>query len=58
MKQFNIAISSCLVGNKVRFDAGSKTFKWATTVLSNVANFHPYCPEMQIGLPAPRIRAI
>ena len=54
MKKFNIAISSCLVGNKVRYDGGSKTFKWATTVLSEYADFHPYCPEMEIGLPAPR----
>ncbi|BCE01684.1 YbgA family protein [Marinicellulosiphila megalodicopiae] len=54
MKKFNIAISSCLIGNKVRYDGGSKTFKWATTVLSEYAQFHPYCPEMEIGLPAPR----
>ena len=49
-----IAISGCLLGQKVRFDGGHKHFRYATESLSSFFNFYPICPEVSIGLGVPR----
>ena len=49
-----IGISSCLLGNKVRFDAGHKHDRYITDVLGQFVKFVPVCPEMEIGMGAPR----
>ncbi|MDN3648072.1 DUF523 and DUF1722 domain-containing protein [Reinekea marina] len=49
-----IGISSCLLGEKVRFDSGHKLNKYATDVLGQYFEFVPFCPEVSIGLPIPR----
>lgn len=49
-----IGISSCLLGNKVRFDAGHKRDAYITNTLSNYFNFVAVCPEVAIGLGTPR----
>lgn len=54
MKKIPIAISSCLLGNKVRFDGGHKQSKYCLNTLSDWFDFRPICPEMGIGMPAPR----
>ena len=55
-----IAISSCLVGQEVRFDGGHKHFRYATESLATYFDFVPLCPEVAIGLgiPRPTIRLI
>ena len=55
-----IAISSCLVGQEVRFDGGHKQFRYATESLATYFDFVPLCPEVAIGLgvPRPTIRLI
>lgn len=55
-----IAISSCLVGQEVRFDGGHKWFRYATESLATYFDFVPLCPEVAIGLgvPRPTIRLI
>ena len=52
-----VGISSCLVGQKVRFDGGHKQSKYCQQVLAKHFDFQPICPEMAIGLGTPR-RAI
>jgi uncharacterized protein YbgA (DUF1722 family)/uncharacterized protein YbbK (DUF523 family) len=52
-----VGISSCLVGQEVRFDGGHKQSKYCQKVLANHFDFEPICPEMGIGLGTPR-RAI
>ena len=52
-----VGISSCLVGQEVRFDGGHKQSKYCQQVLANHFDFEPICPEMAIGLGTPR-RAI
>ncbi|GLS91934.1 hypothetical protein GCM10007916_30040 [Psychromonas marina] len=52
-----VGISSCLVGQEVRFDGGHKQSKYCQQVLANHFDFEPICPEMGIGLGTPR-RAI
>ncbi|WP_343988145.1 DUF523 and DUF1722 domain-containing protein [Kangiella japonica] len=54
MKKIPIAISSCLLGNKVRFDGGHKQSKYCLDTLNDWFEYQPICPEMGIGMPAPR----
>lgn len=49
-----IGISSCLLGEKVRFDGGHKNSAYITKTLSDYFDFHPFCPEVSIGLGIPR----
>jgi uncharacterized protein YbgA (DUF1722 family)/uncharacterized protein YbbK (DUF523 family) len=49
-----IGISSCLLGEKVRFDSGHKKNSYITGVLMNYFEFSPFCPEVAIGLGIPR----
>lgn len=54
MKKIPIAISSCLMGNEVRYDGGHKQSKYCLNTLSDWFEYKPICPEMGIGMPAPR----
>lgn len=49
-----IGISSCLLGQKVRFDANHKEQRFITQKLAQWFEFVPVCPEMAIGLGVPR----
>jgi len=49
-----IAISSCLLGNQVRYDAGHKHNAYITQTLGEYFEFVPFCPEVAIGLGIPR----
>ncbi len=54
-----LAVSSCLLGNNVRFDAGHKKDRFITDLLSEYASFVPFCPEiLAFGAPRPSIRLI
>lgn len=47
-------VSSCLLGNKVRYDGGHKHDRYITDILANYFDFVPVCPEVECGLPVPR----
>lgn len=49
-----IGVSSCLLGNKVRFDGGHKHDHYITGTLGTFFDFVPVCPEVECGLPVPR----
>ena len=49
-----VGVSSCLVGEKVRFDGGHKQNRYILDTLSTLFRFRPFCPEMAIGLGVPR----
>jgi uncharacterized protein YbgA (DUF1722 family)/uncharacterized protein YbbK (DUF523 family) len=49
-----IGISSCLLGQKVRFDGGHKHDRYLTGVLGQWVEWVPVCPEIEIGLGIPR----
>ena len=49
-----IGISSCLLGQKVRYDGGHKRDRFATDVLEAFVEWVPLCPEVEIGLGIPR----
>lgn len=49
-----VGISSCLLGEKVRFDGGHKNNVYIRDVLGKYFDFRPFCPEVSIGLGIPR----
>lgn len=49
-----IGISSCLLGNPVRYDGGHKHDRFLTQTLGMFADYVPVCPETECGLPVPR----
>ena len=49
-----IGVSSCLLGNKVRYDGSHKHDRYLTGTLSHYFTFVPVCPEVECGLPTPR----
>jgi len=52
--RINIGISSCLLGNKVRFDGGEKHNSYVTNTLSAYFDFVSFCPEVEAGMAIPR----
>ncbi len=54
-----IAVSACLLGAKVRFDAGHKHDHFITDELGEFAEFISFCPEhLAYGTPRPSIRLV
>jgi len=49
-----LGISSCLLGEKVRYNGGHKSNDWIVGVLAQSVNFTALCPEVGIGLSVPR----
>lgn len=54
MEEIKIGISSCLLGNKVRYDGGHQRDRFITETLGQYVRFVPVCPEVECGLPTPR----
>jgi uncharacterized protein YbgA (DUF1722 family)/uncharacterized protein YbbK (DUF523 family) len=52
--QPRVGVSSCLLGEEVRFNGGHKRYRFLTDSLDRYVDWVPYCPEMQIGLGTPR----
>lgn len=50
----NVAVSSCLLGEMVRYDGGHKHDHYITDTLGRFFTFVPVCPEVGCGLPIPR----
>jgi uncharacterized protein YbgA (DUF1722 family)/uncharacterized protein YbbK (DUF523 family) len=53
-KRINIGISSCLLGNQVRFDGGDKHNSYVTHTLGAYFDFVSFCPEVESGMAIPR----
>ena len=53
-EKFRIGISSCLLGNEVRWNAGHKLDKYLTRTLGKFVEYVPVCPEVEVGLGIPR----
>ncbi|WP_443728994.1 YbgA family protein [Sphaerisporangium krabiense] len=49
-----LAVSSCLLGDPVRFNGGHSRDRFLTTELSQYVDWLRICPEMEIGLGTPR----
>ncbi|MDD5716837.1 MAG: DUF523 domain-containing protein [Sulfuricurvum sp.] len=54
-----LAVSSCLLGEHIRFDGGHKRDRFITDELSAFADFTPFCPEhLAFGTPRPSVRLV
>jgi uncharacterized protein YbgA (DUF1722 family)/uncharacterized protein YbbK (DUF523 family) len=51
---FKIGISSCLLGNEVRWNGGHKRDKYLTNTLGRYVDYVPVCPEVEAGFGVPR----
>lgn len=52
--KIRVGISSCILGNPVRWNAGHKLDKFLTHTLGQFVDFVPICPEVEVGLGVPR----
>lgn len=53
-EKIRIGVSSCLVGNEVRYDGGHKRDRYISDVLGAHMELVPVCPEVEAGLGIPR----
>ncbi len=53
-EKIRLGISSCLLGQNVRYDGGHKLDRFLTDTLGRYVEYVPVCPEVEIGLPVPR----
>jgi uncharacterized protein YbgA (DUF1722 family)/uncharacterized protein YbbK (DUF523 family) len=53
-EKIKIGISSCLLGNKVRWNGGHKRDGYLTDTLGPYVEWVPVCPETEVGLGIPR----
>ncbi|MBD3610505.1 MAG: DUF1722 domain-containing protein [Gammaproteobacteria bacterium] len=58
--KITLGISSCLLGQEVRFDSSHKHNRYITDSLGEYFQFQAFCPEVAIGLgiPRPAIRLV
>lgn len=52
--KIRLGISSCLLGEKVRFDGGHKLDRLIVATMGDAVEWVPVCPEVELGLPTPR----
>lgn len=54
MRKIDVGVSSCLMGQEVRYSGGHKRSSLCIDHLSRIFEFHSFCPEVAIGLGVPR----
>ena len=53
-KKIKLGISTCLLGENVRYDGGHKLDRFLRDTLGQYVEYVPVCPEVECGLPVPR----
>ncbi len=54
MDKIKLGISTCLLGENIRYDGGHKLDRFLTDTLGYYVEYVPVCPEVECGLPVPR----
>jgi uncharacterized protein YbgA (DUF1722 family)/uncharacterized protein YbbK (DUF523 family) len=49
-----LGVSSCLLGEEVRYDGGHKRSRFVTDLLAQFVEWVPVCPEVEVGMGTPR----
>jgi uncharacterized protein YbgA (DUF1722 family)/uncharacterized protein YbbK (DUF523 family) len=52
--KIRLGVSSCLLGQMVRFDGGHQLDRYLRDTLGEYVEYVPVCPEVEMGLPTPR----
>lgn len=53
-REIRLGVSTCLLGEAVRYDAGHKRDGYIVDTLGRYFQFVPVCPEVEIGMSIPR----
>ncbi len=53
-EKIKMGVSTCLLGEKVRYDGGHKLDRYIRDTLGQFFSYVPVCPEVEYGLPVPR----
>jgi uncharacterized protein YbgA (DUF1722 family)/uncharacterized protein YbbK (DUF523 family) len=53
-EKIKLGISTCLLGENVRYDGGHKLNRYLMDVVGRFVEWVPVCPEAECGLPIPR----
>src|SRR5210317_2149634 len=53
-ERVRLGISSCLLGNAVRWNSGHKMDRYLTRTLGQFVEYVPVCPEVEAGFGVPR----
>lgn len=54
MEKIRIGVSSCLLGEHVRYDGLHKRDRYICDILGKFVSWYPVCPEVECGMPIPR----
>jgi len=54
VQRVRIGISSCLLGERVRYDGGHKRDSFLADIFGRYREWVPVCPEFEMGLGVPR----
>lgn len=54
MEKIRLGVSTCLLGEKVRYDGGHKLDHFLTDTLGQYVDYVPVCPEVECGFGIPR----
>jgi uncharacterized protein YbgA (DUF1722 family)/uncharacterized protein YbbK (DUF523 family) len=54
VERIKLGISTCLLGENVRYDGGHKLDRFLTDTLRQYVEYVPVCPEVECGLGVPR----
>lgn len=52
--EVKLGISTCLLGERVRYDGGHKLNEFLRDTLGRFVTYVPVCPEVECGMPVPR----
>jgi len=52
--KLKLGVSSCLLGEPVRYDGGHRRDPFLTDLLGPFVEWVAVCPEVEVGLPVPR----
>ena len=52
--RLRLGVSSCLLGEEVRWNGGHSRARYLTDVLGDFVEFVPVCPEVEVGMGVPR----
>ena len=53
-RSIKIGVSSCIIGEEVRWNGGHSRQRWLTDVLWDFVDYVPVCPEVEVGMGVPR----
>jgi uncharacterized protein YbbK (DUF523 family) len=53
-RPIRVGVSSCILGEEVRWNGGHARQRYVTDVLGPFVDFVPVCPEVEVGMGVPR----